>query len=245
MALSTLANTAASAVMQSTNSVIENINNKFAANMTSVAGKSLATLIGVGASDLEDIIDALVYQPSLCYIPIQSESFEMIKQVDVGTTMLVTQSAGHNVSVKDYYTDNAAPRPRQWKLQGYIRGLAPLIERNLLIKPTLLVQQAILEAAADSRSPVKLKTDTGEVVDVLITSLSIAGTPKGNNVRIVNAQVQEVKILQNTNLAELGLDSAPNSVLNSLPNRALINLGETTAIGAITVAGADLLLGLL
>lgn len=189
-------------------------------------GKVMAALIGLDASQLTNLLESL-NQPSLCYIPIQSESLTMRRTADIGTTMLISQTD----QTKEYITDNAAPRPRTWNGKGYITALVPMLENYLVIKPTLQAQQAILEAAADSRQPVKFKTDTGEVVDVLIQDLQITSTPKGMNAREISYTVQEVKILENSIL--LGtMDEVSNIGIKSIPARAMINMGKGSAIGS-------------
>ena len=189
-------------------------------------GKILAALIGVDASQLTSIIESL-NQPSLCYIPIQSESLTVRRTVDIGTTMLISQTD----QKKDYVTDNSAPRPRTWTGSGYINSLVPLVENYLVIKPSLQVQMAVLDAAADSRQPVKFKTDTGEVVDVLVQDLQITSIPKGNNVRQVNYTVQEVKVLENT-IYDVTNSALGKAAANSIPIRAITNLGKSSAIAS-------------
>ena len=199
-------------------------------------GKVLAALTGIDSTQWSSILESLE-QPLLCFIPIQSESLVMRRTVDIGTTMLISQT---NQS-KEYITDNAAPRPRTWSGTGYITSLNPLIENCLVVKPTLLVQQAILEAAADARQPVKFKTDTGEIVDVLVQDLQISATPKGMNCRAISYVVQEVKILQNTMMLGSENELTP-AAAKSIPQRAVVNLGKGTAIGAGVV---DAVAGLL
>lgn len=199
-------------------------------------GKTLAALIGVDTTQLEGILESL-NQPSLCYIPIQSESLTMRRTADIGTTMLIAQTD----QKKEYVTDNSAPRPRTWNGSGYITALAPMLENYLVVKPTLQAQIAILDAAADSRQPVKFKTDTGEVVDVLVQDLQISSTPKGMNARQVTYTVQEVKVLENSIM--LGLEKALDKTgMSSIPMRAIINLGKGSAIGSGT---SNLISGLL
>ena len=191
-------------------------------------GKVVAALTGVDASQLDTIMESL-NQPSLCYVPIQSESLTMRRTSDIGTTMLISQTDQR----KEYITDNTAPRPRTWSGSGYITALVPLFENYLVIKPTIQAQMAILDAASDSRQPVKFKTDTGEVVDVLIQDLQIAATPKGMNVRQVTYTVQEVKILENSIM--MGFEKALDKTgLSSVPMRAIVNLGKSSAIGSGT-----------
>lgn len=189
-------------------------------------GKVLAALTGVDASQLTNILESL-NQPSLCYVPIQSESLTMRRTADIGTTMLISQTDQR----KEYVTDNTAPRPRTWSGSGYITALVPLLENYLVIKPTIQAQVAILDAASDSRQPVKFKTDTGEVVDVLIQDLQISSTPKGMNARQITYTVQEVKVLENSIM--MGYEKALDKTgLSSVPMRAIVNLGKSSAIGS-------------
>lgn len=199
-------------------------------------GKVMAALIGLDASQLGSLLESL-NQPSLCYIPIQSKSLTMHRTADIGTTMLISQTD----QTKEYITDNAAPRPRTWTGQGYITALVPLLENYLVVKPTLQAQQAILEAAADSRQPVKFKTDTGEVVDVLIQDLQISSIVEGMNARQISYTVQEVKILENSILAGT-MEGVSNMGIKSIPARAMINMGKGSAIGSgVTNAVSGLL----
>lgn len=208
-------------------SAIEEAGRNFAAK---TGGKILAALTGIDSSQLGVILESL-NQPSLCYIPIQSDSLTMRRTADIGTTMLISQIDQR----KEYVTDNTAPRPRTWSGSGYITALVPLFENYLVVKPTIQAQVAILEAAADSRQPVKFKTDMGEVVDVLIQDLQISSTPKGMNAKQVSYTVQEVKVLENSIM--LGFERALDKTgLSSVPMRAIVNLGKSSAIGSGTTS---------
>ena len=208
-------------------------------NLSATAGtRLLGAITGIGAEALENVLTSL-QQPSLCFVPILSESLNMRRTVDIGTTMLITQAD----QKKDYITDNSAPRPRTWTGTGYITSLSPILENGVLIKPTVQAQQAILEAAIDSRQKVKFKTDMGEVVDVLIQDLQIASTPKGAGVKRIQYTVQEVKVLQNSvllgNLSELAGTVANNSV----PVNTILNLGRNSAIMSTVTNVASNILG--
>ena len=207
-------------------SKVYNAGRDLGAQTGGVGTKVLAALTGIDATQLTQMLEAL-NQPSLCYVPIQSESLSMRRTVDIGTTMLI----GQVDQKKDYITDNSAPRPRTWTVSGYITSLIPIFENYLVIKPSLQVQAAILDAAADSRQPVKFKTDTGEIVDVLVQDLQITSIPKGNNVKQVSFTVQEVKVLENSILfdADTYLNAAG---AKSIPVRALTNLGKSAVIGS-------------
>ena len=208
-------------------------------NLSATAGtKLLGAITGIGAEALENVLTSL-QQPSLCFVPILSESLSMHRTVDIGTTMLITQAD----QKKDYITDNAAPRPRTWTGTGYITSLSPILENGVLIKPTVQAQQAVLEAAIDSRQKVKFKTDMGEVVDVLIQDLQIASTPKGAGVKRVQYTVQEVKVLQNSVLLGNLTELAGTVANNSIPANAILNLGRNSAIMSTVTNVASSILG--
>lgn len=204
-----------------------------------VMGKVIASLVGVAATDLNNMLAALE-QPSLCFIPIKSESLSVRRSVDVGTTMLISQVD----QTKDFLTDNSAPHPREWTGKGYISSLVQYAENGLLIKPSLQIQMAILDAAADSRQPVKFKTDMGEIVDVLVKDLQMASTTRGAGVKEVTYTVQEVKILENSVLLGSMSELAGKAGAGSIPKRAILNLGMNSAIGSGTAAGAAALMNI-
>jgi hypothetical protein len=203
------------------------------AAVTGGAGKSLATFLGIDPTALTNAISALA-QPMLCFIPIKSETLTMRHINEIGNTMLISQTTQQ----KDYVTDNVAPRPRTWSGKGYIDSLAPLAELGLMIKPTLLIQQAILEAAADSRQPVKFKTDTGEVFDVVVQDLQITSIDKGNGVKMIAYTVQEVKVLENATYSGESAETLGKAGAASIPKRAITNLGKGKALGAGLMNGA-------
>ena len=102
------------------------------------------------------------------------------------------------------------------------------------------MQMAVLDAAADSRQPVVFKTDTGEVVKVLVQDLQISSSPKGAGVREVSYVVQEVKILENSIMLGDSAWAASKAEAASIPVRAIQNLGKGSALstGVVnTVAG--------
>lgn len=200
--------------------------------------KTVGALIGISAEALDNVLTALE-QPSLCFIPIKSESLTVRRTVDIGTTMLISQAD----QKKDYITDNAAPRPRTWTGAGYISSLSPMVENGLLIKPTVQAQQAVLDAASDSRQKVKFKTDSGEVVDVLIQDLQISSTPKGAGVKRVQYTVQEVKVLENSVLLGTLDEALSKASIASIPARAVLNLGQNSAIMSTVANTVSTILG--
>lgn len=218
---------------------VRNAGLDFAAQVGGVPGKVIASLIGVSAEGLNSVVSALS-QPSLCFVPIQSESLSVRRTVDTGTTMLISQVN----QTKDFLTDNSAPHPRVWNGTGYITSLVPYTENGLLIKPSLQTQMAILDAASDSRQPVKFKTDMGEIVDVLVQDLQISSTTKGPGVKQVTYTVQEVKVLENSILRGSLQELTGKAGAGSIPTRAVLNFGKSSLIGSGVVAGAAALLSI-
>lgn len=206
---------------------------------SNTTARNVASLIGVSPEQLEGVFTALE-QPSLCFIPIKSETLTVRRIVDVGTTMLISQVD----QTKDFLTDNSAPHPRVWSCSGYISSLIPYHENGLMVKPSLQVQMAVLDAAADSRQPVKFKTDMGEIVDVLVQDLQMSSTTKGPGVKQVSFVVQEVKILQNSILMGSIAELSGKAGAGSIPQRVLTNLGKNSLVGSGTVNGAAALLSI-
>lgn len=207
--------------------------------MSVTSARNLASLIGISPEQLQGIFTALE-QPSLCFVPIQSETLSVKRSVDVGTTMLISQVN----QTKDFLTDNSAPHPRVWTGSGYISSLVPYHENGLMIKPSLQVQMAVLDAASESRQPVKFKTDMGEIVDVLVQDLQIAATTKGPGVKQVTYTVQEVKILENSILLGSADELTSKAAAASIPKTVLTNLGKGCLTGSGTVNVASALLSI-
>ena len=206
-------------------------------NTAAVAGAAaIATITGLvkgsGSEALNDFLQVLS-QPTLCYVPIACDSIEENCEADVANTMIIAQTTG----LKGYITDNVAPKPRTWSIHGYITALVPLLEDYLLIKPTLLVQRALLDAAFQSRNTVPFKTDTGEIVDVVITRKSIKSMPNAQNAYEVNITVQEVEVLDTSTTGNiLNLSSIAKK---SVALRTVTNLGSASVVGG-TVSAVSL-----
>lgn len=193
-------------------------------NMAAVAGSAtIATITGLakqnGKEVLNDILQVLA-SPSLCYIPISTDSIEDDNEADIANSMIIAQPT----RVKTYLTDNVAPKPRTWTLHGYISALLPIVEDYLLIKPTLLVQKIILLTAFKSRDTVPFKTDTGEIVDVVIKKLKIKSLANAQNAYEIDVIVQEVELLTTTTV--IGSISLNDVAKASVAITAVKNLGK-------------------
>ena len=207
-------------------------------NMAAVAGSAtIATITGLakqnGKEVLNDTLQVLA-SPSLCYIPISTDSIEDDNEADIANSMIIAQPTG----VKTYLTDNVAPKPRTWTLHGYLSALLPIVEDYLLIKPTLLVQKIILLTAFKSRDTVPFKTDTGEIVDVVIKKMKIKSLANAQNAYEIDVIVQEVELLTTTTV--IGNISLNDVAKASGAVTAVKNLGKcllgSAAANATSVA---------
>ena len=191
-------------------------------NMAAVAGQAvIASITGIakgsGSEAFNDILQTLS-SPTLCYVPISCDSLEENNEADVANTMIIAQNTG----LKSYMTDNVAPKPRTWDIHGYITALVPIIEDYLLVKPTLLTQRLLLNNAFKSRDTVPFKTDTGEILDVVIVRLKMKSLSNAQNAYEVTATVQEVDVLDTSttatalNLSGVAKSSVALSTVKSL-----------------------------
>lgn len=206
-------------------------------NMAAVAGEAaIASIAGIakgsGTEVFGDILQSLT-TPTLCYVPIACDSIEETDEADISNTMIIAQ----DVVQKKYLTDNVAPKPRVWDIHGYITSLLPLEEHRLLIKPTLLTQRLILNNALRSRDTVPFKTDTGEIVDVVIVRLKMKSLPNAQNAYEISATVQEVEVLETTTddvlqLDEIAKESTPITVLKNLGTCSIV-AGSVSAVAVV------------
>ena len=191
-------------------------------NMAAVAGQAvIASITGIakgsGSEAFNDILQTLS-SPTLCYVPISCDSLEENNEADVANTMIIAQNTG----LKSYMTDNVAPKPRTWDIHGYITALVPIIEDYLLVKPTLLTQRLLLNNAFKSRDTVPFKTDTGEILDVVIVRLKMKSLANAQNAYEITATVQEVDVLDTSttatalNLSGVAKSSVALSTVKSL-----------------------------
>ena len=194
--------------------------------LSSIAGGNTyaSLLLGTGVTsaalnDLARAIKDISSQVIIGGVPIETENIKMVHSVDIPTTMVIDESSKN----KKFISDNTAPRPRVWTVSGYLTSLAPTIESYMIIKPTLLLQRKILELAINSRDKVKIKLNTGEIIDVYIQQLSIEDNAKAMNASIINVTVSEAVTLNTCVLSSLA--DLTKSQTMSLPSSNTLNLG--------------------
>jgi hypothetical protein len=96
-------------------------------------------------------------KPNLGGIIIDVEEERQGRQIDISENMIIMQASDQGMS-RAYNTDNSAPHPRTWSLQGYLSQSMPWVDEGFLLRPSLVIQQAMLDAYAVSRRPIFYKS---------------------------------------------------------------------------------------
>ena len=139
--------------------------------------------ISIGASRAINTLITTLLLPNIEGIPIQADTQTCSRDVDISELMLIGQ--GGNAHGKQYVTDNTAPRPREWRLTGYLMPLVDWVDSYLLVKPTLAAQIGLLDRYATARAPVWFKPYYNLFEQVLISNFTYDFEPdKLNGVRV-------------------------------------------------------------
>jgi len=178
------------------------------------------------------LMEALA-NPTINYVPVYCDSYKVTREADISTSMIMSQSSGE----KQFVSDNTAPHPRVWTMNGYLRSLIPYLENLIYFKPTILLQKMILDQAMLSRKTVPFKTKDGEIVEVLIKSLVMEDTPRAQNTVTINLTVQELPYLE---AIEGSLSDLSDASKSSLPDDAIVTSFSTAVVsfGAVGILGA-------
>ena len=134
------------------------------------------TLLGSGFAAATTLMEQALVQPNIAGIPISSGRVETNRDVEVAESMVIVQSTAS----KQYWTDNAVPRLKEWTVNGYLTP-ASALDNGAIIKPSLQWQIYYLDVCAKSRRPVIFKTNRGEFVKVQITNLQTVEEASYNN----------------------------------------------------------------
>lgn len=138
---------------------------------------------------LSDFYESAQSVPNIEGIPIASSSLSKVREVDVGSQMMIVQKN----SQKKYWTDNAVPKLKEWSLEGMITLAIPAIDSLFVIKPSLKVQYDFLDMCAESRRPVLFKDNRGTFQLVQIVSLKSLEEASYNNVIKVSITLREYR----------------------------------------------------
>lgn len=179
-------------IANNTASLHKDIHGTYVANTNNVTGTLLNALNTVKDKVMSivpkatELINKACAMPNIAGIPISSAKVETNKEVEVSESMVIVQSK----HTKQYWTDNAVPRLKEWIVSGYLTSTSPL-DSGLQVKPSLKWQIYYLTVCADSRRPVMFKTNQGEFVKVQITNLHTVEEASYNNVIEVTASLKE------------------------------------------------------
>ena len=133
-------------------------------------------LLGSGFAAASTLMEQALVQPNVAGIPISSSRIETAREIEVAESMVIVQST----ATKQYWTDNAVPRLKEWTVNGYLTS-ASALDNGAIIKPSLQWQIYYLDVCAKSRRPVLFKTNRGEFVKVQITNLQTVEEASYNN----------------------------------------------------------------
>ena len=185
-----------------------------------------------GASALR-LARNLLTLPALAFVPIHPVSFRTVREAEVSSQLLISQEAGG----KEFVTDNTAPGPRFWTIDGYISGI-PYVELSCWFMPSLLLQKLVIDTAHKSRKPVIFRTTDGEIVNVLIRKNEFIEEADNMNTVHIQAIVQEINNLTVKSSVDTG--STDEAAKSSMPSTGTLmgvalaaGLAGATAVGAL------------
>ena len=163
------------------------------AGMSWVASKVGPVGITAATAELVNSVTDVFNDPNIEGIPIKAETQRVSRDVDVSMQMLVAQEE-KGAGGKQWVTDNAAPRPRVWQVRGYLQSLSNLMDGYFVVRPTLLLQLALLDNFAASRRPVWFKAHYSLFYQVLIEHFDYEFDPKTQNSVLVNLTLCEYAV---------------------------------------------------
>lgn len=153
-----------------------------------ITNAATASILNKASPYLQDIWEKTLVLPNIEGIPISAGTLTTSREIDVGEQMMIVQST----SSKEYYTDNAVPKLKEWTLDGYITPSLSL-DSQYIIRPSLKMQLNFLDVCASSRRPVLFKDNRGEFMFVQITNLQTEEEASYNNAIKVNISLKEYK----------------------------------------------------
>lgn len=133
-------------------------------------------------------IQQYLQDPNIDGIPIASPNVKRTREVEVSNHAIIVQSKNN----MEYRTDNATPKPRRWQVEGYLR--TTLVSDHLfVIKPSLQLQEQMLDAYAASRKPVWFKDDYNQFYKVQIVNINSEHDAASSTTVKVSITLQEYK----------------------------------------------------
>lgn len=156
------------------------------AKAVTAMGIANAPLAGTKTASVMNAIAKSLLDPNLEGVPISTASITMTRDVEIAQTPVIT---GNGYS-RYLLVDNSVPKPRRWTVSGFLTSTLD-IDAGLIIKPTILIQEKLLDAIAQSRRPAWFKTAKNEFVLVQIASLQLTEMPEAQNATKIDMTLQE------------------------------------------------------
>lgn len=144
------------------------------------------------AAEIANAITDELKDPNIEGIPIHAVKETGSRDIDIQSHMVIAQMS----AMKEYIIDNAVPQPKQWQINGYITAIPSGIDPYLVIKPSMIIQDQLLDMYAKSRKPVWFKTHDNRFHLVLIKHYDSAYDPQYLNGMAVNITLTEFKVME-------------------------------------------------
>jgi hypothetical protein len=173
--------------------------------------------------------------PIVANVPIQTTSYKEICNSDV-SEMPVISPTSSNTSGKNFITDNSAPRPRQWEIQGFIGSILQNVEPSslaMVLQPSLIFQKRFIQEAWLKRAPVNFiplnRMDLGKFtkdgIQVQIKSLSFDTQPQITNKIPISITLVEIPYI----VIRGGVQHTTNSAISNVTGQS-IGAGSVTPV---------------
>lgn len=181
------------------------------ADISVITGAGISAIAGLISDEMQDLWEKTLMVPNIEGVPISTATIDTSRDVDIGDEMMIVQSTAQ----KQYWTDNAVPKLKEWTVSGYITTQLSL-DSLYLVKPSLKMQHEFLDICASSRRPVLFKDNRGEFRFVQIMNLSTTEEASYNNAIKVTISLKEYKPFTVDNVTSLVDTATQDSTLLSL-----------------------------
>lgn len=181
------------------------------ADISVITGAGISAIAGLISDEMQDLWEKTLMVPNIEGVPISTATIDTSREVDIGDEMMIVQSTAQ----KQYWTDNAVPKLKEWVVSGYITTQLSL-DSLYLVKPSLKMQHEFLDICAASRRPVLFKDNRGEFRFVQIMNLSTTEEASYNNAIKVTISLKEYKPFTVDNVTSLVDTATQDSTLLGL-----------------------------
>lgn len=170
------------------------------------------------------------------YIPIEVEQHSQDGQAEVSENLIITTGDDR----KKYLTDNIAPGPWTWTLNGYIPG-NDLIEKTNKFTPIVNLHRDIIKRAFKQGLRMIYKdVDCRFYKNVVIESLSIETQPDCQNKTPVSITLKEIEVIQAAE-ASMTTTEAASTIPAGDAGGTAAEMGTTTTSNLTQSEGSKIL----